>query len=460
MRLAMQDIAEAVGGRCLNKVEAKAVTNIVIDSRKITENSLFVPIKGDNFDGHHYIKTVFDRGAVATLSEIEEVIDARITTIYVKDTRKALLDLANYYRSLFDLPVIAVTGSVGKTTTKDMISAVLSGKFNVHKTQGNFNNEIGLPLTLFDLEKAHEVVVLEMGMNHFGEIHNLSCAAHPSIGVITNIGTSHIENLGSREGILKAKLEILDGLDEEGTLVINGDDALLAEVSDIGRPIITCGKGEKNTYYATDIVCESTWVKAVIHTPEDSYEVEVNAPGEHMIYNTLVAIGVAQRLGLTKDEILKGIASYKTGKMRMNIVVCTNGIILIDDTYNASPDSMKAALKVLVDFKTSGKKIAVLGDMLEMGSHARVLHSEVGAYAAQCGINTLCSVGELAQYIELGAKSMQKNIDLKYYTDKESFINDAPRFIQEGDVILFKASRGMQFEKMVEAIGKVKINEK
>ncbi|MEG0502198.1 MAG: UDP-N-acetylmuramoyl-tripeptide--D-alanyl-D-alanine ligase, partial [Cellulosilyticaceae bacterium] len=400
MRLAMQDIAEAVGGRCLNKVEAKAITNIVIDSRKITENSLFIPIKGDNFDGHHYIGTVFNKGAVATLSEIEEVIDERIATIYVKDTRKALLDLANYYRSLFDLPVIAVTGSVGKTTTKDMISAVLSGKFNVHKTQGNFNNEIGLPLTLFDLEKAHEVVVLEMGMNHFGEIHNLSCTANPNIGVITNIGTSHIENLGSREGILKAKLEILDGLDEGGTLVINGDDVLLAKLSDIGRPIITCGKSEKNTYYATDIVCESTWVKAVIHTPEDSYEVEVNAPGEHMIYNTLVAITVAERLGLTKDEILKGIASYKTGKMRMNIVACTNGITLIDDTYNASPDSMKAALKVLADFKTSGKKIAVLGDMLEMGSHARTLHSEVGAYAVQCGIDTLCSVGELAQHIE------------------------------------------------------------
>ncbi|MGL6174307.1 MAG: UDP-N-acetylmuramoyl-tripeptide--D-alanyl-D-alanine ligase, partial [Cellulosilyticaceae bacterium] len=412
------------------------------------------------FDGHHYISTVFEKGAIVVLSENKEVVDSRLTTIWVEDTKKALLKLSSYYRSLFNIPIIAVTGSVGKTTTKDMIAAVLSGKYNVHKTQGNYNNEIGLPLTLFELQKEHEIAVLEMGMNHFGEIHNLSITAKPHIGVITNIGTSHIENLGSREGILKAKLEILDGLEDKGLIVINGDDDLLETIKETSFPVLRCGKNNRNPYYAREIVCESMNVSAMLVTPKTEYEVQINAPGEHMIYNTLVAIAVAEELGLTKEEILNGINTYTPGKMRMNIIHEPNGLTIIDDTYNASPDSMKAAINVLGGYKTAGRKIAVLGDMLEMGEFAAQLHQEVGQYAARSKVDIICTVGSLAESIYEGALQIDNSQSIKKYTDKENLISDIARWIKKEDVILFKASRGMQFEKMVEAMGKVKLDEK
>lgn len=457
MKLSIKDIAHAIGGRCLNEATSEYITSISTDSRKIDAGSLFIPIKGENFDGHHYIDTVFEKGAIAVITENEEVTDQRLTTIYVKDTKQALLDVARYYRSLFEIPVVAVTGSVGKTTTKDMVSSVLSGKFNVHKTQGNFNNEIGLPLTLFNLNTSHEAAVIEMGMNHFGEIHNLSVTAMPHIGIITNIGTSHIENLGSREGILKAKLEILDGLDQEGLLIVNGDDEFLSQLKDLNHKVITCGKQPTNMYYATEIVGEGMTISARIHTPNESYKVCIDSPGEHMVYNTLVAIAAGEALGLTKEEILKGIASYTPGKMRMNIKKYENHITIIDDTYNASPDSMKAALNVLAGFEVKGKKIAVLGDMFEMGDFAPSLHNEVGEYAGQVGIDALYAVGELAEHIYKGTITQDAKMTIKYYKDKESFINEASLMIHTDDVVLVKASRGMQFEKIVEAIRKVNL---
>lgn len=460
MKLSVKEIAEAVGGVCLNDITPEEVVNISIDSRKIEPNSLFIPIKGDNFDGHSYISKVFEKGAIVTLSEYKEIVDDRLTTIFVEDTKQALLQLSSYYRSLFNLPIIAVTGSVGKTTTKDMIAAVLSGKYNVHKTQGNYNNEIGLPLTLFELKKEHEIAVLEMGMNHFGEIHNLSMTAKPHIGVITNIGTSHIENLGSREGILQAKLEILDGLDNKGLIIVNGDDELLQTVKETKFPIVRCGKDDRNPYYAKEITCESMKVSATLITPRAEYQVQVNAPGEHMIYNTLVAIAVAEKLGLTKAEILNGINTYTPGKMRMNIIHEPSGVTIIDDTYNASPDSMKAAINVLAGYKTSGRRIAVLGDMLEMGEFAPELHQEVGRYVAQSNIDIICTIGKAAEYIYQGALQGDKDQLKKKYKDKEAFINEVSAWINKEDVILFKASRGMQFEKMVEAMGKVKLDEK
>lgn len=461
MNLHLQDIVKALGGKCLNpgKFESGSVQSIHTDSRQIMSDSLFIPLKGEKFDGHEFISMVFDKGVIATLTEEDSVRDNRLYTIYVKDTKEALLTLAHYYRSLFEIPVIGVTGSVGKTSTKEIIASVLSSKFNVHKTEGNFNNEIGLPLTLFKLQKEHEVAVIEMGMNHFGEIHKLSLTASPQIAVITNIGTSHIEHLGSREGILKAKLEILDGLDEKGLLIINGDNDLLGSIAERPFKTIKYGLKEHLPYYAKNIISKVNSTTADIFTPKDVYTITIAALGEHMIYNTLAAIAIAEHLGLTKSEILRGLDAYVPAKMRMHVQTYDNGITVMDDTYNASTDSMCAALKVLQDYPAASRRIAVLGDMLEMGDHAMVLHEEVGNYVSSVQIDMLCAVGELAKHIYDGAEHNFSGKKMIYYATQEGFLENMKKILRSGDTVLFKASRGMHFEQMVEAVGKVNYDE-
>lgn len=462
MELSLQDIVKVLQGSCLNpeRFDYNIVQSVSTDSRQIPPNSLFIPLKGENFDGHQFIPQIFDKGAVATLTEEPFLQDERLCTIYVKSTQKALLDLARYYRSLFKIPVIGITGSVGKTSTKEIVAAVLGAKFNVHKTAGNYNNEIGLPLTLFKLQDLHEAAVIEMGMNHFGEIHNLSMTAKPQIAVITNVGTSHIENLGSREGILKAKLEILDGLEPGGLVVINGDNDLLKDVENTAYKIVKYGIKTHHKYYAQNIVCKEDGTTADIFTPQGVYQIEIAALGEHMIYNTLAAIVIAEHLGLTKDEILKGLRGYSPSQMRMHIKTHENGITIMDDTYNASPDSMQAALKVLRNYPAPSRKIAILGDMFEMGSYAKVLHQEVGQFAGLVGVDLLCAVGTLAKHIYESASKEPSAMQVLYYATKEAFLQDIEKLFHPGDTVLFKASRGMQFEKIAEAVGKVKCDEK
>ena len=456
MKLSIKEIINVTHGECINKVEnIVEVSDITTDSRSEVETGLFIPLKGEKFDAHNFIEAVFDKGNVVTLTSEDVVRDSRLYTIKVKDTSKALLDIAKCYRNKFDIPVIGITGSVGKTSTKEMISAVLSGKLNVHKTAGNFNNEVGLPLTLLKLEDKHEVAVIEMGMNHFDEIHRLSLTALPKISVITNIGTSHIENLGSREGILKAKLEITDGMDENGILIINGDNDLLSREINIPIKKITYGLSSENQYYTKNIDFKGEVTVATVVSPLKEYDIEINSPGEHMVYNTLAAIAVAEELGLSKQEVLNGLKEYTPVKMRMHIETYENGITVIDDTYNASPDSMEAALKVLKGYDAKGRKIAVLGDMLEMGEFGPKLHEEVGKYASDIGIDILYAIGDIAKYIYIGAKNENK-IDTVYYSTKEMFVNKLEECILPGDVILFKASRGMRFEEMLATIRKVK----
>ncbi len=462
MELRLQDIVEALQGKCLNpnRFDNNIVQSISTDSRQVGYCSLFIPLKGGNFDAHQFIPHVFDKGAIATLTEEDIVKDERLCTIYVENTNEALLKLAQYYRSLFKIPIIGITGSVGKTSTKEIIAAVLSAKFNVHKTVGNYNNEIGLPLTLFNLEKHHEVAVVEMGMNHFGEIHRLSLTANPQIAVITNIGSSHIENLGSREGILKAKLEILDGLDKSGLFIINGDNDLLSTIKQVPFKMLKYGLKEEQAYYAKNIVSEADRTTAEVFTPKANYKIAISALGEHMIYNTLAAIAIAEHLELTEEEILTGLSSYQPSQMRMHIKTYENGITIMDDTYNASPESMQAALRVLKNYPTSSRKIAVLGDMLEMGSYATVLHEQVGQFASLESIDLICTVGELAKHIYNGVNNTSANTKVLYYATKEEFLSEIQNIFQIGDTILFKASRGMHFEEMVEEVGKVNYDEK
>lgn len=460
MRLQLEAIVNAVQGKVLNpealkKFESAVIEEVTTDSRKEVHQGLFIPLKGEHFDGHHFISMVFDKGAVATLTMEEVVEDPRLVTILVQDTKKALLDLGCFYRKQFNIPVVGITGSVGKTSTKEMIAAVLSGKWQMHKTEGNFNNEIGLPLTLFKLEEGHEAAIIEMGMNHFGEIHNLSCCALPDVGVITNIGTSHIENLGSRAGILKAKLEILDGLNPEGLLIVNGDNDLLGSLSELPIHKMTYGLQSSNDYWAEAIQSEGEYTKATIHSPHKTYTIRIHALGEHMIYNTLAAIVVAEHYHLSEVEIQNGLESYIPAKMRMHISKLENGITVIDDTYNASPESMKAALKVLKDYETKGKKIAILGDMFEMGEFAPMLHQEVGAFASELGIDELIAVGELARHLYEGCQ--EKELCKAYYFEtKELFMTHLLEYIHKGDCVLLKASRGMHFETLVEEVRKVK----
>ena len=459
MRLGIKQIIEAVKGECLTpelaSIEIEAITT---DSRAETSQGLFVPLKGERFDGHQFIQGVYDKGIRATLTMNKEVIDPRLCTIFVPDTGQALLDLAHYYRVQYTLPVIGITGSVGKTSTKEIVAAVLSGKWQVHKTEGNFNNEIGLPLTLFKLAQYHEAAVIEMGMNHFGEIHRLSLSAAPQVAIITNVGTAHIENLGSREGILKAKLEILDGLDQNGILVVNGDNDLLGSLSAVPCKMITYGLSETNDYWANNISSTGHYTSATIHTPTKTFDVRIEALGEHMIYNTVAAIAVAEYLGLTTTEILKGLENYIPAKMRMHITTRENDVIIIDDTYNASPDSMKAALTVLSNYDSKGRKIAVLGDMFEMGEFAPALHEEVGDFAAGIGIDEVIAIGTLAKHIYEGCVK-KGTMSAVYYPDKQSFVKEIKTHLKAGDTVLFKASRGMKFEDLLDEVGKVKRDE-
>ena len=458
MKLSIKEIVDAVNGKLLNPQLEKVslpIECITTDSRKQMEKGLFIPLKGERFDGHDFICTVYDKGAIATLTMNEEVVDEKVATILVEDTNRALLDLGRYYRKQFQIPVIGITGSVGKTSTKEMISAVLSGKWNVHKTEGNFNNEIGLPLTLFKLESSHEAAVIEMGMNHFGEIHNLTCSALPDVAVITNIGTAHIENLGSREGILKAKLEILDGLHEDGLLVINGDNDLLSTLSDLPVPSISYGLQSTNDYWAKEIHSEGEYTFATVMSPRQTYPIRIKALGEHMVYNTLAAIAVAEHFKLTEEEIMNGLSSYEPAKMRMHITTLESGLTIIDDTYNASPDSMEAALKVLRDYQVKGRKVAILGDMFEMGDFAPKLHEEVGEFAAEASIDVLIAIGDLAHHIYKGYKKKGTK-DAYYFKTKEAFIENIVHVIQKDDCVLLKASRGMHFEGLIEEVRKVK----
>lgn len=452
--LSLKEIISAVGGIFKGNLNTSEtfIGHITTDTRKIQEGDLFIPLKGDNFDGHDFLLQAFEKGASCCFSETEAPFS---NLILVKDTKKALKDLAKYYRSLFSIPVVAITGSVGKTTTKDLIASVLSQKYSVLKTEGNFNNEIGLPLTIFCLEEFHEVAVLEMGMNSFGEIHNLSEIAEPDIAVITNIGVSHIENLGSRNGILKAKCEIFDFMNEKGIAVLNADDDKLITLDNkLKNKINWYGIYNKSGIYADEI--QSKGLEGIfcrIHTQLGEFCTDIPVSGEHMIYNAMSATIVGILLELNLEEIKKGIEQFTPSKMRMNILNTNAGIKIINDSYNANPVSMKAAIDVL---KNAQKRtVCILGDMLELGEYTKIMHYEVGSYAAQKKIDCIICIGTFAKYIAEGAIK-EKDSNVFFYADKEEFFERGLQILKADDVVLVKASRGMHFEKIVEKIQEVK----
>lgn len=413
------------------------------DSREIKNGDVYIAIKGERFDGNNFYEDAIKNGAkVCILSkEVKAVNDS--TIILVEDTLKALQDIATYKRSLYNIPVVAVTGSVGKTSTKDLIASVLSQKYNTLKTKGNYNNEIGLPLTVLEL-KNEEAMVVEMGMNHFGEIRKLTNIAKPTIAVITNVGTAHIGNLGSRENILKAKLEILEGL-QGNTVVINNDNDLLHEWALENKEkynIITYGIKNQSTYMAKNI--NSYENKSEFYLDEELITVPVG--GEHFVLNSLCALAVGKLLGLSMEQIIKGIGNLELSKKRMEVETLKNGAIIINDTYNANFDSMKAAIQYLKEI-SNRRKIAVLGDMLELGEFSKNLHEKVGLEVDN-NIDILITVGKESKNIAQKAKA--KNI--YEFNNNEEAIKKLKEIITSDDAVLLKASNGMNFNEIVKCL--------
>ena len=455
--LSIKNIIEVTKGKLLVGNEEYVCMSYSKDTRTIKEGDCYIGIKGETFDGNLFWEKALENGASTVIVQNVEIEDEKLrkwadkNIIKVEDTLEALYSLARYKRSLYDIPVIAITGSVGKTSTKDIVANVVSKKYKTLKTEGNNNNNIGLPFTIFRLQDE-EVAVLEMGMNHFGEISLLSSIANPTICIITNIGTSHIGNLGSRENILKAKLEILEGSKKEA-VIINNDNDLLHKWQKENKEnynIKTYGIKEQSDIMAKEIKLEEN--KSTFTCKINNVEEKINVPvgGEHFILNALCAITVGEVLKIEADKIKLGIENFELTKKRMDIVELKNGIKIINDAYNASLESMTASLKVLSEFKE--RKIAVLGDMFELGDFSEELHKKVGKEVVKNNIDILIACGENARYIADVAREKMDKENVYILRKTEEIKPLLEKIVKNNDVILFKASNGMKFYKIAEEV--------
>lgn len=445
----------------LRKMEKKKVSGVSTDSRKIRKGEIFFAIKGVKFDGHDFVDSSFKKGAVACVVNFEwfernkEKFKTKIL-IAVEDTLKALGKLANVYRKDFDIPFIAVAGSNGKTTTKEMIAFVLGQKYKVLKSEGNLNNQIGVPLTLFRLRKSHQIAVVEFGTNHFGEIRYLCEVAEPDHGLITNIGREHIEFLGGVEGVAKEEGSLFDYLYErDGFIFVNVDDPHLREMSEKFKNKIAFGFAEGADVRGEIIDIDGlARVKFKVKFDGKEQILKLKIPGEHLVMNAISAFAVGLKFGVSANLIKRALQSYKPFSKRMEILK-VNGITIIDDTYNANPDSVIASLKTLAQMKCSGKRIAVLGDMLELGSYAEEAHREIGRKVAEFGIDYLFTYGSDMHYAYEVASDLIKHS--MHFDDKDFLVYHLFEVAEKGDVVLIKGSRGMRMEEVVEKfINKIK----
>lgn len=439
------EIVEATQGILVSGNKDDEINFFSQDSRQMTNGGMYIPLKGERFDGHNFIESAFQTGAQAIISEKDVNYEDKIV-IKVKDTYQALKDMASYLRSHRPVKVVGVTGSVGKTSTRDMVYSVVKQKYKTLKTEGNYNNEIGLPLTILRYHDE-EVLVLEMGMNHLQEMSRLSMIARPDIACITNVGTAHIGELGSRENILKAKLEITDGMKEGSTLIINQDNDMLQTVELPHLNVVRVGKGKEASIQASHIVLEETKSSFEVEYQGKKEIIEVPVQGEHNISNALIAIAVGIELNISLEDIKKGIQEFKLTKNRMDILE-NNHKTVIDGTYNASVDSMKSSIDVLANYKK--RKVAILADMLELGDYSQQLHEEVGSYVASKGIDILVCVGKEAKYIYQKAKENMK--DVYYFESNQEVIARLDELLKEDDVILVKGSHSMNLKEVVEKI--------
>ncbi|MEA5058282.1 UDP-N-acetylmuramoyl-tripeptide--D-alanyl-D-alanine ligase [Anaerotignum propionicum] len=443
--------AQVIAVDGLDEVLNKTISHITQNSKEVTKDSLFFAVQGERVDGHQFIEECFEKGIAACLSCKVIAPKKGGVLLLVPDVKKALLKLAAHYRNKFNIPFIGITGSVGKTTTKDMVASVLSQKYDILWTQGNYNNDIGVPLTLFRLEDHHEIAVIEMGMNHFGEIHALAEVVRPQLGLISNVGVAHIEYLGSREGILKAKCEMFDFMPEDGVAVLNGDNDMLSTLEGkLPQRLRWFGIDNKKDIYADHLeLMGMEKTKCTIHTPVGSLDTIIPMPGEHMVLNALSAVTVGLEMGLSFAEIKEGIENFVPTKNRMNIMKLENGITVLNDVYNANPVSVKASLNILAN--ADGRKVAILGFMGELGEYASQMHEEVGVYAAEKGIDLLFCIGKFNVEMEQGARD--GGLKAVYcFASQEDFWNEGLALLKNGDAVLVKASRSMALEKTVEKI--------
>ena len=447
--MSLKEIATACGGTYIgdSALFTKEVAGVAIDSRKIQSDYLFIPIKGARVDGHSFISQVMEQGALCTLSE-RELGDVSYPYILVDSCEDAMKALAQHYRTSLGIKVIGITGSVGKTSTKEMIASVLSQKFNVLKTEGNFNNEIGLPLTIFNIRDEHEIAILEMGISDFGEMHRLAKMARPDIFVMTNIGLCHLENLKDRDGILKAKSEIFDFIEEDAFIVLNGDDDKLHSIEEKnGIKPFFFGLSNDFDAYATDIIPRSLQgISCTMHLGEEQIPVLIPIPGQHMVYNALAGALIGKKLGLSATDIKAGVEALVPVTGRNNLIA-TDSFVIIDDCYNANPVSTCASIDVLSTATT--RKVAILGDMFELGENEKDLHASVGSHASEKGIDVLIAIGELSKHTAHAASLNNDHIKVYHFDTKESFIATSDSILQKDDTILVKASHGMEFPEIV-----------
>ena len=451
-------LAKAANGEIRNLSGDEIVKNVVRDNREVDEGAVFVALRGENNNGHRFAGDAVERGAVCCVVDKSEGDFGSMPVVAVDDTFKALLDIGAYYRDQFNIPIVGITGSVGKTSTKGMIASVLSREYNTLKTEKNFNNEIGVPLTLLRLNDDHEAAVVEMGMNHFGEISRLTRVVRPDTAVITNIGISHIENLGTREGILKAKLEILEGLPSDGTVILNGDNDLLwSKNGELDFETLYYGIENKACdVSATDIKLYSTGSEFTVRLDGQDYRFETNVPGIHHIYNALAAILVGCRYNVRPEKMIKGVRAFEPENNRQETIEYDR-FTVINDCYNACPDSMRSGISVLElkavsDSGGHARKVAFLGDMLELGDKAPEAHYDVGRMCAE-KLDCLVTIGEMAENIARGAIDGGMNpSDIHSFASGAEAAQKLGIIVRDGDIIWIKGSHGMHLEVIAEAL--------
>lgn len=482
--LTVENIVKAVEGSYFGPemLLNKEISGVTLDSRKVEKDFLFVPLKGERVDGNAFIDSAYEKGALLCFREQpEDLEDFGKPYILVESCLKAIRDLAEFYRKQFDIPVVGITGSVGKTSTKEMVAGVLSQKYRVLKTQGNFNNEIGLPLTIFELQEDTEIAVVEMGMSDFGEMERLSKIARPDVCIITNIGPCHLENCGDLDGVLRAKKEIFTYMNPSGAVFLNGDDKKLRTVERVWpgqqkdsmenaeqaiEPVFfglseVSALSDKNAFFASNL--ESQGLKgyrAVIHGVAEkeafSVSVAVPVPGIHMVNNAVAAAAVGSYFGVSKEQIAMGIAGFRPVGNRSNLIE-TEKYLLFSDCYNANPASVRASIHVMKE--ALGRKVCLLGDMFELGAEEKQLHYQTGAYAVEAGMDVLFFVGELSKEAYTGAQeALEKNRKtavLAHFKDLEETKEQISQYLKQGDTVLIKASHGMHFEELTEFLQKL-----
>lgn len=449
LELNLQEIVKATNGALLKEADVKEIKAVSTDTRKIEEGTMFIALKGENFNGNNYVLDAFNKGAkIAIVDEVKcdlNELKENVALIKVENTGRALMDLAKFYREKLGLKVVGITGSAGKTSTKDLVAAVLSDKYKVFKTKGNFNNEIGLPLMILELDSTYDVAILEMGMRGLGQIRELVEIASPDLGIITNIGISHIEILKTRENILKAKMEIATFFDKNNTLVVCGNDDFLGALPEAEYKIVKTGVGENFEIGAKNIALEELSSKFTVYDGKKEEEFSLDMPGEHNISNLMLGIAIAKELGVSFEEMKKGLNNIEATSMRLELIK-KDGFSILNDCYNSSPVAVKSAIDVMKNLEGK-RRMAVLGTMRELGHKSEEAHEEIGKYAKENGIEKVLCFGDFSENIKEGYGE-----GCTVYKNKEELINDLLNIICEGDIILVKASRSLKFEEITKAL--------